>query len=105
MVAGTQRFDSDLMREANGAVVCKSGAAALQCLGLPEQGLGIAVKIEDADYKWAPAVTMEVLRQLDALSGAALKALEGYRGFPPVTNTRDEAVGKIEVGFSLQQRA
>lgn len=103
MVAGTRRFDTDLMREAGGAVVCKSGAAALQCVGLPGRGIGIAVKVEHADYTWAPATTIAVLRQLGVLSDAALKNLEGYAAFPPVTNTHGEVVGKIEVEVPLEQ--
>lgn len=103
MIAGTKRFDSDLMREAGGSVVCKSGAAGLQCVGLPELGLGIAIKMEDADYQWGPATTIAVLRQLDALSPAALKALERYATFPPILNTREEIVGKTDVSFSLDK--
>ncbi|MBM3262093.1 MAG: asparaginase [candidate division Zixibacteria bacterium] len=103
MVAGTRRFDTDLMREAGGSVVCKSGAAALQCVGLPGRGIGIAVKIENADYTYAPAVTMAVLRKLDVLSGTALKNLESYAGFPEVLNTRGETVGRIEVDFALEK--
>lgn len=103
MIAGTNRFDSDLMRVAGGSVVCKSGAAGLQCVGLPELGLGIAIKMEDADYQWIPATTVSVLRQLNVLSTSALNELAHYATFPPILNTRAEIVGKMDVTVSLQK--
>ncbi|WML48718.1 asparaginase [Neobacillus sp. PS3-34] len=47
MVGGTDRFDTDLMRVFTGRVVAKAGAEAVQCIGLVEEGIGIALKVED----------------------------------------------------------
>lgn len=105
MIAGTRRFDSDLMREAGGSIVCKGGAAALHCLGLPEQGIGIAIKIEDMDAGVIPAVTMAVLGQLEGLTEAAASNLARYAGFSPIKNTRDEDVGRMEVTVKLDRHA
>lgn len=102
MVAGTHRFVTALMRAGRGRIVSKSGAAALHCCGLPDRGIGIAVKIEDAgDEANAPTV-VEVLRQLDALSAEALEELRSFR-LPPVTNTHDEIVGRVEARFVLER--
>jgi L-asparaginase II len=101
MVAGTGRFDTDLMRVGEGTIVCKSGAAALYCIGLPELRLGLAIKIEDADARMIPATAMAALTQIGALSEKQRQALETYAGFPEVTNTRDEVVGRIEVTVQL----
>lgn len=102
MVAGTGRFDTALMRAGRGTIVCKGGAAALHCCGLTDRGIGVAVKIEDAgDGLTAPA-QMEVLRQVEALTAEALEELRAFR-FPPVTNTRDEVVGRIETRFTLER--
>jgi L-asparaginase II len=103
MVGGTRRFDSDLMREADGIVVCKSGAAALQCMGLTDRGIGIAIKIEDANAGFIPQTSMQVLRHLDALSASAFRALDAYCQYPPVTNTHDEVVGRVETTVALQR--
>ncbi|MEE2994508.1 MAG: asparaginase [Gemmatimonadota bacterium] len=103
MIAGSRRFDSDLMREADGTVVCKGGAAALHCLGLPDQGIGLAIKIEDMDVSIIPAIAMAVLRQLDGLTEEVASKLDGYASFPSVKNTRDEVVGKMEMTLQLDK--
>ena len=105
MIAGTHGFDSDLMREARGTIVCKGGAAALHCVGLPAHGIGIAIKIEDADAQYIPPTSMEVLRQLNALSADTLEALDAYRWRPPVTNANDDIVGRVETTVTLQHGA
>ena len=103
MVGGTNRFDSDLMREAQGAVVCKGGAAALHAVGLPERGIGIAIKIEDADAGYIAPTSMAVLSHLDTLPEAVLSVLDTYRHYPPYINTHDEVVGHTETTLTLQQ--
>ena len=103
MIAGTHRFESDLMREANGAVVCKGGAAALHCLGLPDQGIGIAIKIEDMDAHIIPAVSIAILQQLDALTEGVASKLGSYTGLPTLKNTRGEVVGKMEITVELDK--
>ena len=103
MVGGTNRFDSELMREAQGEVVCKGGAAALHAVGLPGSGIGIAIKIEDADATYIAPTSMAVLNHLDALPDTVLSALDSYRHYPPYINTHDEVVGHTETTVLLQQ--
>lgn len=56
LVRGDGRLDTELMRAVPGAV-SKGGAEGLSALGLPEQGLGVAVRVEDgADRAVAPAL-------------------------------------------------
>src|SRR6185312_10001578 len=43
-VAGTGRFDTDLMRATNGAIACKAGAEGVHADALLESGLGLVVK-------------------------------------------------------------
>ena len=102
MVGGTNRFDSDLMRGAAGSVVSKGGAAALQAIGLPNRGIGIAVKIEDADASYIAPTSIAVLEQLGALSAPALESLKKYREFESYINTHDELVGHTETTLMLQ---
>lgn len=102
MVAGTNRFDSDLMRVAEGSVVSKGGAAALQAIGLPSRGIGIAIKIEDADASYTAPTSIAVLEQLEALPAHALGSLNKYRQFEPYINTHDELVGHTETTLVLK---
>ena len=102
MVGGTKRFDSDLMKEAGGSVVCKGGAAALHAMGLPGKNLGIAIKIEDADASHIAPCAMAVLGELDVLSDSVTATLQDYRGYPPYINTHDEVVGHTETTLSME---
>ncbi len=104
MVGGPDSFDTKLMEAAEGQIVCKGGAEGYQALGIlpgvlsPDSpGIGIAFKISDGDRpgRARPAVSLEVLRQLGALSSEALHELEKYGPEMSVYNWR-----KLEVGES-----
>jgi L-asparaginase II len=57
LVAGEGRLDTLLMRALPGAVT-KAGAEGVHATGIPERGIGIAVKIEDGSRRaLGPAVT------------------------------------------------
>lgn len=81
-VAGPRRFDTELMRLAQGALLSKTGADGMHALAIKPckqfpHGLGIAIKITDGDasQKIRPAIVKEVLSRLnlwpwgDALDG------------------------------------
>lgn len=112
MVAGPQRFDTDLMSAAPGRIVSKLGAEGYQAFGLPagvlapdSPGVGIAIKIADGDArKWAShAVALEVLRQLGVLDAATLATLSVYGPLRPVTNWRGIQVGEAAPCFTLER--
>lgn len=65
-VSGTERFDTDLMEAGKGKVLSKGGAEGVLCMALPEQGWGVALKIEDGAQRGTWPAAMEVLRQLGA---------------------------------------
>jgi L-asparaginase II len=100
MVAGEGRFDTDLMALAGGRILAKAGAEACYGAAIVEQGLGIALKIEDGGSRAAPPAVVEALRQLGALDEAAVEAL-GEHARPIVRNYRGEIVGEGCAVFSL----
>jgi L-asparaginase II len=100
MVAGKDRFDTDLMEVFDGKVVAKGGAEGVQCIGLVDQGLGITIKVEDGNARATSVVAMEVLRQLGVGNQAIFEKLEEYVT-APVLNARDEKIGRIEANFEL----
>jgi L-asparaginase II len=61
MVAGSGRFDTRVMERLGERVFCKVGAEAVYAAALPEQGLGIALKIDDGNGARAAEVTMAAL--------------------------------------------
>jgi L-asparaginase II len=63
MIAGPGDFDSELPPALAGAVA-KGGAEGLGCVSLGEQGLGVAVRVEDGTYRAVDPALMAVLGQL-----------------------------------------
>lgn len=111
MVGGPGRFDTRLMEVARGRLLAKGGAEGYQGLGLLPGGrgpaspaLGIAFKISDGDPtgRARPAVALEILRQLGALSPAELEALADFGPTLPVRNWRKLQVGQGRPAFRLQ---
>jgi L-asparaginase II len=111
MVAGPGRFDTRLMETTGGRIVAKGGAEGYQGLGLLPgaagpgmPALGIAIKISDGDPQGRAraAVSLEVLRQLGALSATALEALAEFGPSFPVLNWRRIVVGEARSVFRLQ---
>jgi L-asparaginase II len=70
-VAGTERFDTDLMRASGGRIVAKAGAEGVHCDALLDAGLGLALKVLDGTRRAAPPATLAVLDALRALEPAA----------------------------------
>lgn len=102
MVSGTARLDTDLMRVAEGSLICKGGAEGYMALGIlpcPQlpRGAGIAFKVIDGDAigRARPVATIEILQQLGILSEVQLSALAAYRTLP-VTNMRGAQVGDVK---------
>ncbi|MEO7056203.1 MAG: asparaginase [Caldimonas sp.] len=69
LVAGTGRFDTQVMERLGERVFCKVGAEGVYCAALPDRGLGIAIKVDDGNNARAAEVVMaaaiEALVKLD----------------------------------------
>lgn len=102
MVAGTNRFDTDIMKAYDGKIVSKTGAEAVQCIGLVENGIGIAIKVEDGGTRAVNVASMEVLNQLGMKNDGIFAHLSEYV-HAPVYNARREVIGSIEANFVLQK--
>ncbi|GAA0592486.1 asparaginase [Virgibacillus siamensis] len=103
MVAGTNRFDTDLMNAFDGGIVAKAGAEGVQCIGLVDSGLGIAIKVEDGNGRAASVAAMKVLEELKIGDEETKSKLKSYTE-PTVKNMAGNAVGKITAEFQLQNR-
>jgi L-asparaginase II len=64
-VGGTRAYVSQLMKRTQGRVVAKDGAEGLICLGIPEAGLGIAIRIADGSFRAHPVAVLATLEALD----------------------------------------
>lgn len=99
-VAGTDRLCTDLMRAAPGSLFAKVGAEGYYCAGIPNQRLGIAIKVEDGATRASEPALIATLQQLSAIGQPEIGRLSRYAE-PPILNTRGEVVGSIRahVGF------
>ena len=100
MIGGTGRACTAVMERAGGRVFVKVGAEGVYGAGVPERGLGIAIKVADGARRGAEVALIRVLRLLEVLDDADVAALAGW-ALPDVRNTRREVVGRIRPAFEL----
>ena len=62
MVAGTGRFDTDLMGALGTRAFVKTGAEGVHCGALPDLGLGFAIKCDDGAGRAAQVITAALVR-------------------------------------------
>lgn len=102
LVAGTGRLCTGLMTHLNGRLVAKSGAEGVYCAGILEQGIGIAVKMEDGNGRANGPAIIDTLRQMGFLTAADLANLKEFHN-PTTYNHRRDIVGESRAAFTLQQ--
>lgn len=95
-LAGTEREDTDVIRETGGRVVCKVGAEGKWCLAVGDAGLGVAVACRDGARRAATAVGLHVLQGLGVLDEATLLRLSRHTG-REIRNHRGRVIGSITV--------
>jgi L-asparaginase II len=104
MVGGEARFDTDLMTASAGTILAKGGAEGFQGIGLPDQGLGMALKISDGNARAGAPVTLSILRSLGAINEETRSRLASYAA-PEVRNHQGELVGRLTTVFEIQGQA
>ncbi len=105
MVAGPERFTSELIRVTGGRLVGKEGAEGVYGVAIRgPQACGLALKIADGAERARDTVVIALLRALGVISGAELAELARYD--QPVTrNHRGLEVGRIEPEVDLTWEA
>ncbi|MDD7909203.1 asparaginase [Pseudovibrio exalbescens] len=94
MVAGKNRFCTDVMDAFQGRVFVKTGAEGVFCAALPELGYGVSLKCDDGATRGAEVIMASVIESLLDTSKAEEKALEPYLR-QPLKNRRDIHVGDV----------
>lgn len=95
MVGGRGRVGTRVMERTGLRAFVKLGAEGVYGGGLPDQGLGFALKVEDGGRRAVEAAVVGLLDALGAFDAGDREALEDLLR-PPVTNTRGEEVGCLE---------
>jgi L-asparaginase II len=94
LIGGSDRFDSILIEETGGRIVAKIGAEGVHSAAVIDQGIGVAIKVEDGAQRAQFPALVRLLQQLDALPDALPARLEEFL-HRQIRNTRGEGVGEI----------
>jgi len=98
-IAGNGTVVSELNEVTKGAVLAKTGAEGIVTAALPEQGLGIAVKIADGSARARSVALLAVLDRLGVLPDEVKHKLQAHIS-PTIVNSRGIVVGEIRPAAS-----
>ena len=101
MIAGTNSFDSELMRVTRGKLIAKLGADGVYCVGAARKDIGIAVKIEDGNVRVLSPVVLETLKQLELINDEELTELKHFY-IKDIKNSQGDKIGEIRPEFRLR---
>ncbi|HLT02610.1 MAG TPA: asparaginase, partial [Geminicoccaceae bacterium] len=94
LVAGTDRACTEIMTVAPHVLV-KTGAEGVYAAWLPEQRLGLVLKVADGASRAAPVALLALLQALGALDAKASAAL-AHRIRPTLRNHAGVVIGHVE---------
>ena len=102
MVAGTDRFCTDVMAAFKGRVFVKTGAEGVYCAAFPKAGLGVALKIDDGATRAAEVLMAAATHRFAGLDDHQRGAISDLMR-PPVTNRVGRTVGEIRVADAVDE--
>ena len=100
MVGGTRRLDTDVMTAGHGQVIAKEGAEGLVCATSLPQGIGIALKVTDGNWRRLAPAVVKVLRDLDVFPEADPEELRPHERLPVLGG--EEPQGAVEAVVRLR---
>jgi L-asparaginase II len=95
-VGGTDRFDTVLMEETDGRLLAKVGAEGVHTVAVLDEGIGLAVKVEDGASRAQYPAVLTLLQRLDVLPEDLPPRLAHFLR-APTFNTRGVQVGEVHV--------
>lgn len=97
-VEGVGRVSTALMEATEGRLIAKCGAEGLQLVGIPERGLGLALKCVDGATRATGPAVVEALERIGVLSSKEANRLVPLRR-PCVRNAAGLDVGHVEADW------
>ena len=76
MVSDNNKFDTEIINSSHGQVIGKGGAEGIQCLCKVNEGIGLALKVEDGSKRAKHAVSLHLLKQLEWISDLRIQDIE-----------------------------
>jgi L-asparaginase II len=96
MVAGEDRFDTDLIRAGEGRLIAKAGAEGVHVVAVPARRLGLAVKVDDGSDRGYRTVVIDFLRREGVIAQAAADALLAKHAPPWIKSIAGAPAGRLE---------
>jgi L-asparaginase II len=94
LFGGTDRFDTVLLEETQGAIIAKVGAEGVHTVTVPSLGIGLAIKVEDGALRAQHVAVLAALQQLGVLPAELPSRLAEFSE-KALRNTRGEVVGAV----------
>ena len=76
MISDNNKFDTEIIKASHGQVIGKGGAEGVQCLCKVNEGIGLALKVEDGSKRAKHAVSLHLLKQLEWISELRIQDIE-----------------------------
>ena len=95
MRSDNNKFDTEIIKASHGKVIGKGGAEGIQCLCKVNEGIGLALKVEDGSRRAKHAVSLHLLKQLEWRSDLRIQDIE-EKVFNFSEGVRLEVKGKLK---------
>ena len=76
LISDNNKFDTEIIKASHGQVIGKGGAEGIQCLSKVNEGIGLALKVEDGSKRAKHAVSLHLLKQLEWISDLRIQDIE-----------------------------
>ena len=76
MISDINKFDTEIIKASHGHVISKGGAEGILCLCKVNEGIGLALKVEDGSRRAKHAVGLHLLKQLEWISDSRIQDIQ-----------------------------
>ena len=76
MIGDNNKFDTEIIKASHGNDIGKGGAEGIQSLCKVNEGIGLALKVEDGSKRAKHAVSLHLLKQLEWISDLRIQDIE-----------------------------
>ena len=100
MVAGTDRYCTDMMRICSSEIIGKTGAEGIFCLGFKNKKWGVCIKIDDGKMLPQYNVAQALINSTHLISHEQMQVLEKYL-HDDIKNWNQKSTGKLKVSDEI----
>lgn len=76
LISDHNYFDTEIIKASHGQIISKGGAEGILCLGKLNEGIGLALKVEDGSRRAKHAAGLHLLKQLEWITNLRIQDIE-----------------------------